>query len=253
MATIVQKIKSALLTKSEKSISIEDRLSNLEKLAKAGKYDDGYGAPNKGNNPEEDPSQTGNDPQPHYDKPNAGAVPGVPGTAEEEMPEKRENYDDKYVAPKSEKPEEVKPVAEAEPLKPAAEECTCDKCGSKYKMKKAEDKDYVKPAVEEEMPEKKENYDDKYVAPKAEEKDEDKKEEDEDETNKKMKYAFSSFVPGQRMELAKPTKEELNVIKTKSFKNETRELFGKKVKSQTDNSKMTQWAMEQFIPKTPKK
>ncbi len=209
---------------------IETKLESVAK--KAGEYDNGYGAPDKGNNPEKDPTQTGN----------AKAAPGVPGTAEEEVPEKKE-YDDKYVAPHAEE-EKEEPKAEDEDETPKKmndgdndaddkkmEEHICSECGAKYKAKHTE---------EEETPVKKE-YDDKYVAPHVE------------EEEKPVKSAFADFVPGQKMSLQTPTKAELDAFKNKSFRDEQKKIFGKGNKTLDSHQKITQWAMEQFLPKSNKK
>lgn len=195
----ITKINSPAAKKTDEKPAVEKPVEKKE-----GNYDDGYGAPqDKTPDLETKPAV------------NSDAVPGVPGTHSEE--EKKE-YDDKYVAPKA---EDKKDNVDED-----MEECQCDKCGSKYKMKKAKKEDVVDKKAEEETVKK--EYDDKYVAPKAEE--------------EKKAHSFNFTIVSAAL---KPTKEQL--AEAKNTKVNMNDVFGRKPKvNNSVGRQMNEWVNKQL-------
>lgn len=229
MSVIVNKLKSAFQAKPagaefEVNINTKSALAALNELEakldaivkKAGAYNDGYGAPEKGNKPEKDPELTGNNPNLKAEE-----VPGVPGTTAEEEDVKKE-YDDKYVAPKAEDVED-----KTEESSNDMAECVCDKCGSHYKAKKAEDKKDEKPKEPE-----------------------DKKEEVLPE---KQNTGYAMNWGNAYKGVAKPTKAECEELKKKSFRSDLNVVFGHAQKAKTVGAQLTEQMFKEYSNSIPKK
>ena len=212
MAVITKKVQSpvAQTDKTELQLLKEAVSALIEKVEKiAGGYDSGYGAP--GDNKPSGPASKD--------------LPGTPGVKESpksetppDAPEKKDGYGEGYHEPST--PSD--PKAEDEEDDKEMEECTCDKCGSKYKAKKAEKKD-------------------------DEEDDDEEEEEEEDAMPKKA----SGLDFGKVMKVFTPSTEDLVQAKTAlSHKNE---IFGVEKKNTSIGRQMTEWAMAETSRLTPSK
>ena len=192
-ATPVAEVKAE---ETKPQIKMEDLLARIVKLE--GDYDQTYGAP-KDKNP---PPAAAEEAKPYE-------VPGVheekdkgDGSEKPKDTKVEGNYDDKYVPPMAKDDEDHDDEEE---------ECTCEKCGSKYKAKKvAEEEEEEKKMGEETLP-------------------------------KKAEFSLNF---GKINQVFKPTKEELEAAKGQHV--DKNAIFGitKKVNN-TIGHQMTAWAISE--------